>query len=187
MKIERLNENQIRCSLDKDDMDEYKIFDEEVYRNPLLIKNLMEQILIEAKLTVGFDVDSNGVNIESNYKSNELIFIFTKNNTNPKMSDEYNSPLKVYRIKDFDTLKMLAKTLKNTKLCRNSLYTNEDNSEIYLLLKLYKMSIIDFNKLANLLDEFGIRAMDEKSENFYNEHYYLRIKSNALQKIASTL
>lgn len=183
MKIERINDNQIRCSLDKDDIEEYKIFDESIYQNPLVIKNLMEQILIEAKLTLGFDVGSNGVNVESNYKSNELIFIFTKNKDS--VPEEHNSNICVYHIKNFDTLRFLASILKETKLCQNSLYTNENNTEIYLILKIGKMPRKDFNKLCNLIDEFGVRVLENISENFYTEHYKLRIKNNALQKIST--
>lgn len=110
----------------------------------------------------------NGINKLEIKKEDEVVCIFLFENID-KASDACKN------IKSFDY--------------ESVLYKDEKNKKFYLVLSIkgqaQKEKLLDFNKVCNTLAEYGTR---EKSglgmnEAYYEEHYKVIIKENAVQKL----
>lgn len=194
MKLERINDFQIRCILDEFDIKENNLFDENTLKNPSKIKDFFEDILYKAKINLGFDVENSGVTIENNFSNDEqIIFIISKHsdksikktNNSEKKSNlfSHNTNIKAFKFRGLEDVKKLAKALKGVKLFNNSLYIDENQTECILLVKRGEFNILDFNVLCNFFEEYGVYITSYCSEKFYDEHYILIIKDNAIQSI----
>lgn len=194
MKLERINDFQIRCILDEFDIKENNLFDENTLKNPAKIKDFFEDILYKAKINLGFDVENSGVTIENNFSNDEqIVFIISKhsdkstkktNNNEIKTNIfSYNQNIKAFKFRNLEDIRKLAEALKNVKLFDNSLYIDENQTECILVVKRKNFDIHDFNILCNFFEEYGVRITSYVTEKFYDEHYILMIKNNAIQSI----
>ena len=79
MKIEKINENQIRCTLTKTDLDNYEIKLSELAYGTEKARNLFQEMMEQAQLQCGFEVDNTPLMIEAiplNMES--IILVITK-------------------------------------------------------------------------------------------------------------
>lgn len=67
----------------------------------------------------------------------------------------------------------------------NSLYKNPSNGIYYLVIRKSAHTPEDFNKICNILSEYGAQVkVDFSSENYYKEHYRLILARNAIRQLA---
>ena len=79
MKIERLSENKIRCTLDRADLEEKKIMISELAYGSEKARELFAELMKQAEEEVGFEVDSTPIMIEAiPDRSGNLILNITK-------------------------------------------------------------------------------------------------------------
>ncbi len=78
MKIERINENQIRCILTKDDLETRKIKLSELSYGSEKTRNLFHDMMQQANMQFGFDSNGTPLMIEAIPTSNSLILNVTK-------------------------------------------------------------------------------------------------------------
>ena len=79
MKIEKISENQIRCTLTKTDLDNYEVKLSELAYGTEKARNLFQEMMEQAQLQCGFEVDNTPLMIEAiplNMES--IILVITK-------------------------------------------------------------------------------------------------------------
>ena len=103
-------------------------------------------------------------------------------------SDAEESPVIQTRIYRFDSLDQATDAGKVTgPLChgRNTLYKKPGTSQYYLVLSSEGTDPLAFSRLCNILAEYGEKVKQEAaSEAYYQEHYEVIIRDQALQKLA---
>ena len=103
----------------------------------------------------------------------------------PKAVD--NTPkniLKIFSFTSLDSLIDVACRLREMYNGVNSLYKSEDNGVYYLVINKGNQSVEDFNKVCNILSEYGsAERSTSANEAFYKEHFKKIITKRALQKL----
>lgn len=228
MKIEKINENQIRCTLTGDDLARRKIRLSELTYGSDKAKLLFRDMMQQAHNNFGFDSESSPLMIEAiPLAPDSIVLIITKVDDPEELdtrfsrfspgdpepqsarvfsgADEVLSLLqKVYeKQKDssqaagedpdliqafhfarMDELISAARTVSGLYNGRNSLLLREDGS-YDLIIHRSNTSAEDFNKLCNILSEYGTnRAFSAPAEAYLCEHGDILIKGDALQKLA---
>ena len=244
MKIEKLNDNQIRCTLTKADLADRQIKLSELAYGSEKAKSLFRDMMLQASAEFGFEANDIPLMIEAIPMPNEcVVLIITKvsdpeeldtrfskfSSTNadsldssseakkpvvPEGADEIldlfkqmvenhikgvpeekkkektvrvSDEIELTRLYRFDTLDSIidaAHVLKNFYQGENRLYKNSAKKVYYLVLNKSSHSPEDFNKVCNILTEYGTNEAYTKSmEAYMAEHYDLVIKKDALQKL----
>ncbi len=270
MKIEKINDNQIRCTLNKHDLASREIKLSELAYGTEKAKNLFRDMMQQASYEYGFEADDHPLMIEAIPLSADSIILniskvedpdeldtrFSKFSPSYDEADDYNDfadeyddladdsadeiidyyaddsqpdleeslkdsfvslrdllanklsgknntktgqatadssneadhdLLRIYRFQDFTTLERLSVVLKNVYFGSNTLYKDSVNSIYYLVVNKSGHSPEEFNRICNILTEYGVRENTSSSrEAFFMEHFTPMIKENALQ-VLSTL
>lgn len=91
---------------------------------------------------------------------------------------------RLYCFGDLDSIIDAAHVLKNYYHGENRLYKNNARKLYYLVLSKSSHTPEEFNKICNILTEYGSNEPYTKSmEAYMSEHYDLVIKKDALQKL----
>lgn len=102
-----------------------------------------------------------------------------------KLKDTLQAPKPVIRIfsfTDFDTFVEGANAAIQVFNDRNSLYKDTKNSTYYLVIEKTVCDVVDFNKVCNILSEFGTKENATQSRvNFFKEHLEYIIPNRAIQ------
>ena len=86
---------------------------------------------------------------------------------------------------DFSEITRLAHTLQGFYQGNNDLYKNEAAHKYYLLVSKSRQTPEEFNKVCNILSEYGTSAKYSPSgEAYMKEHYTLLMEHCALQQLA---
>ncbi len=115
----------------------------------------------------------------------------SKNSADSKTSDvpkdissSNNNLVMIYRFSSIDKVIALASVLFEKYDGVNSLY-EDDNKSFILILEKSNHSPEDFNRICNIVCEYGDRVRNsEYSQAFYGEHSHVILRSNALQEMA---
>ena len=79
MKIEKINDNQIRCTLTKEDLESYQIRISELAYGTEKAKNLFREMMHQAQIEFGFEADNIPLMIEAiPVNTDSIILIITK-------------------------------------------------------------------------------------------------------------
>ncbi len=93
---------------------------------------------------------------------------------------------KLFRFRSLDTVIQVAAVLENVCRSENSLYKDEGSSEYHLLVSQSDHTPEEFNKICNILSEYGSsQKFAPGMDAFYAEHMTCMISGCALQKLAS--
>lgn len=205
MKLEKINDNKIRCILDQKDIEDRKILDNFINKNPLDIKGFFEQLLLEAQNKLDFYVGTSPITIQSNYtKDSKIEFIISKTSSNESIESLFN-------INEATRLSFIKDNIKNdnfftaiefknidgiydflisgVKLGRlnNTLYKNTESGIYILVLKPKNINKEKFIDLVMLLEEYGSPLNHQNlNESYIEEHFSPLIRKNALQTIYKT-
>ena len=244
MKIEKLNDNQIRCTLTKDDLADRQIKLSELAYGSEKAKSLFRDMMLQASAEFGFEANDIPLMIEAIPMPNECVVLIitkvsdpeeldtrfskfssantdtldsvpeSKKTSSPEGADEILDLFKqlmeqhikgvsdekkeeqtvrasseidltrLYRFDDLDSLIDAAHVLKNFYQGANRLYKNSARKVYYLILNKSSHTPEDFNKVCNILTEYGTNeAYTKSTEAYMAEHYDLVFKKDALQKL----
>lgn len=246
MKIEKLNDNQIRCTLTKADLADRQIKLSELAYGSEKAKSLFRDMMLQANAEFGFEANDIPLMIEAIPMPNECIVLIITKVSDPEELDTRFSKFSPSNIDALDTvteskkqitpegadevldifkrmmeqhLKALeegkdkqtekqvtvadeidltrlycfgnlesivdaAHVLKNYYHGENRLYKNSTRKLYYLVLSKSSHTPEEFNKICNILTEYGSNEPYTKAtEAYMAEHYDLVIKKDALQKL----
>ena len=244
MKLEKLNDNQIRCTLTKDDLADRQIKLSELAYGSEKAKSLFRDMMLQANAEFGFEANEVPLMIEAIPMPNECVVLIITKVTDPEELDTRFSKFSPSNTDTLDTLpepkkasapegadevldlfkRMVEQHLKtdsetekesketvvsdNIDLTRlycfgsldsiidaahvlkdyyrgnNRLYKNRTKKLYYLVLSKSAHTPEEFNKICNILTEYGSNEPYTKAtEAYMAEHYDLVIKKDALQKL----
>lgn len=118
----------------------------------------------------------------------------TNNSSTPKVakkeiSSKDNVPkhiIKIFSFTNLDSLIDVSCRLREMYNGVNSLYKCEENNLYYLVINKGNGSVEDFNKVCNILTEYGsIERSTSANEAYFKEHFKKIIGKKALQKLAT--
>jgi len=244
MKIEKLNDNQIRCILTKDDLAIRQIKLSELAYGSEKAKTLFQDMMRQASLDFGFEADNIPLMIEAIPLPNECIVLIVTKVEDPeeldtrfsKFSPGGESPAeessqpesisperadnildmfrklierhltegtqeelrqravqlateldltRLYFFPDLDTVIDVAHVLQGYYQGNNSLYRLIRNNSYCLVIRKSSHKPEDFNKIANILSEYGTSEIYSPAREAYlEEHEEPMVKGDALQKLA---
>ncbi|MCI8416687.1 MAG: adaptor protein MecA [Lachnospiraceae bacterium] len=245
MRIEKLNDNQIRCTLTKADLADRQLQLSELAYGSEKAKNLFRDMMEQASLDFGFEADNTPLMIEAIPLPNECIVLIITKVEDPEELDtrfakfapstdassdslsEENSHLpegadnildmfrklldhhlknakenpedskeavaltedldltRSYHFDSMDTLIEAAHILKDFYSGSNSLYKNEAKAGYRLIVRKSSHSPEEFNKITNILSEYGSgEKYIPTSEAYLEERGALIIRDEALQRLA---
>lgn len=244
MKLEKLNDNQIRCTLTKADLADRQIKLSELAYGSEKAKSLFRDMMLQANAEFGFEANDIPLMIEAIPMPNDCIVLiitkvsdpeeldtrfskFSPSNTevldslpeskkaaSPEGADEVldifkrmtdqllkNVPeekkeeqsvaddinlTRLYCFGSLDSIIDAAHVLRNYYHGENRLYKNNSRKLYYLVLRKSSHTPEEFNKVCNILTEYGSNEPYTKSmEAYMAEHYDLVIKKDALQKLTN--
>ena len=244
MKLEKLNDNQIRCTLTKDDLADRQIKLSELAYGSEKAKSLFRDMMLQANAEFGFEANEVPLMIEAIPMPDECVVLiitkvsdpeeldtrfskFSPSNTAtldalpepkktnaPEGADEVldifkrmvekhlkTSPeeakeeqtaavsdnidlTRLYCFGDLDSIIDAAHILKDYYHGKNRLYKNKAKKLYYLVISKSSHTPEEFNKICNILTEYGSNEPYTKAtEAYMAEHYDLVIKKDALQKL----
>lgn len=262
MKIEKVNENQIRCTLTKDDLADRELKLSELAYGTEKAKSLFRDMMQQASYEFGFEAEDIPLMIEAIPLSPDCIILIITKVEDPdeldtrfskfapaaegslpesdhtaatfaegaddilglfkKLHEEKNKlaqpdnfvPLpetissnekkeekaaskhqtnaaavpinltKLYSFKDLDTVIRLAGILNRYYNGINSLYKSPMNQRFYLTLGKAEHTPEEFNKVCNILSEYGVpEKYTPAAEAYFSEHYEMILSENALQQL----
>jgi len=238
MKIEKLNDNQIRCTLTHADLQARHLKLSELAYGTEKARSLFRDMMQQASFDFGFEADNIPLMIEAIPASQDsIVLIITKvedpdeldtrfskftpfANADVNNSDiasklegaeefmdlinrvkeavasskeivehhvqESNSTLSIYSFESLDQIIQAARLLASSYQGANTLYYDAD-SEIYLLaITRSDESKQEFNKVSNMLTEFGtIEKSSSVTLALLEEHCEIVISADALQKLST--
>ncbi len=247
MKIEKISDNQIRCTLNKSDLIDRELRISELAYGTEKAKALFRDMIQQAFYEFGFEVDDIPLMIEAIPVSTEcLILVITKvedpdeldtrfskfsslgardisdksdtdedayadeiinsfdqiddstdeaeegakdlleasdTETEEKSNLHVSSNLvKVYSFRSLKEVTELANVLLGYYNGTNTLYKNPVTAIYYLVISISQHTPEEFNKICNIISEFGkVERSTYASSSFYEEHYEIIVKNHALQ------
>lgn len=243
MKIEKLNDNQIRCTLTRDDLAERELKLSELAYGTEKAKSLFQDMMQQAAFEFGFEADDTPLMIEAIPASSDTIVLIitkvddpeeldtrfskfapsTSNGTNGKMrnvldklegAEEFldllgkvkkavsektetkeadsstpnQTPKKDVRLFTFATLDNVIEAshiLINIYMGKNTLYKDPKDDLYILVLSQSEHSAIDYNRICNMLSEYGsFEKTGSATLAYLEEHCDVIIEENAIQQLA---
>ena len=176
MKIEKLNENKIRVTINYQDLENNNIDVHSFMSNSIESQNMFLNILDEAERKVGFFTDDYKLSVEALALSNSTFIItvtkieteFQKTpgvHTQRKNISKDISERLIYKFSNYNDLISLEKSLSNSDSELFDIFTNsyllyEYKNFIFLILENLDNKII--SKMLNLLGEFAVQIEDSE-------------------------
>ena len=245
MKLEKINDNQIRCTLTKADLTDRQIKLSELAYGSEKAKSLFRDMMLQANAEFGFEANDIPLMIEAIPMPNDCIVLIITKVSDPEELDtrfskfspsnvdvldvsteskktvsaegadevldifkrmmeqhikglekqQEEKPAKIadeidltrlYCFGNLESIIEAAHVLKNYYHGENRLYKNSSRKLYYLVLSKSSHTPEEFNKICNILTEYGSNEPYKKStESYMAEHYDLVIKKEALQKLAN--
>lgn len=241
MKIERVNDNQIRCTLNSLDLSSRNLNLGELAYGSEKARNLFREMIQKASNEVGFDAEDIPLMVEAIPLSNESVMLVITKIEDPEeldsrfakfapiseedsfISSSFNNeylegaedlldfltmddespdeisedkivkepqvvPVKVstriYSFNSLDEVISASKSIGQVYTGISTLYKKPDTYHYYLVLKSEMMSVETFNRVCNILAEYGTKVKCEyTTESYYQEHYEIMISNHALQSL----
>lgn len=257
MKIEKVNDHQIRCTLTREDLADRELKISELAYGTEKAKNLFRDMMQQASFEFGFEAEDIPLMIEAIPLNSEcIVLIITKvedpeeldtrfskfapsvhdgdedldemidnlsegaddvldlfkkihdgkfadalekadsapseatkeKKSSGKQTSESKEEQELVRIFSFDSLHTVGRISRILVNCYNednSLYKNESTKRYVLVISKGKHSPAEFNKICNVLSEYGTaEKYASASEAYLEEHFNPVIKGNALQSLS---
>ncbi|MCI5648416.1 MAG: adaptor protein MecA [Fusicatenibacter sp.] len=244
MKIEKISDNQIRCTLTSADLANRKIKLSELAYGTEKARNLFQDMMLEANQQFGFNSENSPLMVEAiPVAPDSIVLIITKVDDpqeldtrfakfapsgedevsvpeSPQYSgaddiidlfqklcemkskaeklsgksgeaakDKEEKPVDLVRMFHFATLDDVIHSARVLNQCfcgNNSLYRNHSDAHYQLVLHQSGYTPEDFNKICNVLSEYGKgEPFTSAGEAFLLEHDSAIVKENALQQLAA--
>lgn len=202
MKIEKVNENQIRCTLSKEDLEDRQIKLSELAYGTEKAKNLFHDMIQQANDEFGFQTDDSPVMVEAiPLPGDHIILQITKveyleepesdededeeaeSNAFPNVS---GNGTVVFEFVNLETLERLSRVLSHYYSGTNSVYKDLHKNRYYLFLHKSHHTPEEFNRVCNMISEYGVqKKYTPAAEGYMKEHGKVILKDQALQTISS--
>lgn len=92
---------------------------------------------------------------------------------------------KVYTFSLLETIRKLSAIISPFYKGENTLYKDSSSGEYFLVVQMSDHTPAEFNKICNIISEFGKTARtDYASTSYYNEHFNVIIDKTAVQTLA---
>ena len=212
MKIEKINDRQIRCVLTKDDLENRKIRLSELVCGGEKARGLFRDMMLKASSELGFSFNNNPLMIEAvPTGKDQLVLIITrvddpgeldsrfkrltggdffresdqdKKDGGKKEPEEKRSDAFFYLFRSLENVIGASKRVPEDYKGENALYKNPDDGAYYLLLKRTETKTEQFNRICNVLSEYSM-PMDYSTgmDEFFHEHMKVIIPKQALQHL----
>ena len=235
MKIERINENQFRCTLTQSELSARKINLSELAYGSDKARTLFNDLMEQAFTELGFEAEDIPIMIEAIPMAEEsVMLIVTKiddpeeldtrfSRFTPASSEEEASSqaegaddilelfrllseaktsiqkketqkeeeltstalTRIFSFPDLDSICQACAILSPFFTGHSGLYKNSREKLYYLVVKKAGSSPEDFNKVCNILSEYGTRTGKSPAlEAYFREHYEPVIEEGAIEKLA---
>ena len=253
MKIEKVSENQIKCTLSREDLASRHLRISELAYGSAKARELFQDMMQQAHYELGFEAENLPLMIEAIPVSGEcLVLLVTKvedpeeldtrfsnftpisskadpdiqEHGTPNYADEIlncfeqledllgklssddnkkelkkrgisitdsgqqlpeikNAMTKIYSFASFQRLRSLASMLASIYSGSNTLYLDEDTKRYYLVVRMSEHSPEQFNKICNILSEYGTPAHTTyATPAYFEEHMRLLIADDAIFQLA---
>lgn len=93
--------------------------------------------------------------------------------------------VRIFRFPTLNSVNEVAAILKDIYFGENTLYKDEKEGSYYLVLNKMPHTPLEFNRICNILSEYGFKIKNVyATESYYAEHYTTIIRSSALQILA---
>ena len=196
MKIEKINENQIRCILSKKDLADRQIKLSELAFGSEKARGLFRDMIDQAHDEFGFEADDIPLMIEAMPLSDENIVLQITKVENPQgvednlifpeieewKADDFLKQTQLFEFKSLDDIERAAQVLDGFYEGENDLYKNEITKSFYLLMQKDMHTAEEFQKICNVISEYSLhREYVAAKEAFLKEHGKCLVKGNALQ------
>ena len=213
MKIERISENQIKCTLSRSDLVSRQIRMSELAYGTEKTRGLFQDMMEQASNEVGFDANDLPLMIEAIPVSMDcIVLMITKVEDPDEVDTKFSSmthisellsgtapeetPAKteavakaemerLFSFDSLDTVVDFAHHMKGLYNGKNSLYKNHSDGRFYLLLSQSSHSLKEFGMICNSALEYGCKEPVSYARNAYlEEHFEKIISDKALQSLA---
>ena len=210
MKIEKVNDHQIRCTLTKADLADRELKISELAYGTEKAKNLFHDMMQQASYEFG--EDDLGSTLDSMLQSlsegaDDVLDLFKKihdnhlaeanadtlngaNQSRRKSANTANQSIgidltRIYGFESLNQVTRLAHILEPHYNGKNSLYKNEKASGYLLVVAQSDHTPEEFNKICNMLSEYGNpEKIASASEAYMEEHFEPVIRDKAVQALA---
>lgn len=208
MKIEKLNDNQIRCTLTRADLIDRQIKLSELICGGEKAKSLFQDMMHQASDEFGFEADDTPLMIEAiPSASDSIVLIITKvddpealdskfskfgtlpSNLGSKKKEEKeedSSGIRLFSFANIDCVIHAAHLLSDSFNSASTLYKDTPNNVYLLALAQGDYTDSEFNKICNMFSEYGAA---EKSTcailAYLEEHCEIIIATDAVAHLAS--
>ena len=99
-------------------------------------------------------------------------------------ADPNSDLFRAYSFSDIDTVAKVAHLLEPFYFGKSSLYRNKQNGRIVLVVSKSNHSAEDFNRVCNMISEYGVpEKYSAASEAYFNEHNESIMQQDALTKL----
>ena len=241
MKIEKVNENQIRCTLTREDLADRELKISELAYGTEKAKNLFRDMMQQASFDFGFEADDLPLMIEAiPASSDSIVLIITKvedpeeldtrfskftpfGDSDPGVSETFSklegaedfldlldkvkeatagisssvSPLpepdistdtlqlRLFSFENIDRAIQASRLVAPIYCGENTLYHNEENGMYILALTHTDDNGDEFNKVCNMLSEFGsVERTSGMMLAYLEEHWETALSVDAIQNLA---
>ena len=205
MKIEKINDNKIRCTLTSADLAERNLKLSELAYGTEKARSLFQDMMLEANQQFGFNVDNAPLMVEAVPVAPDSIVLIITRVEDPQeldtrfakfapSGDDTDGPEPVQYSGADDIIDLFHKLcdVKNKaqeiakKAAQKENYKNRADANYQLVLHQSGCKPEEFNKVCNILSEYGRQeSFSLAAEAFLLEHGNAMVKENALQELAS--
>lgn len=217
MKIEKLNDNQIRCTLTRADLADRQLKLSELVCGSEKAKSLFQDMMKQAASEFGFEAEDTPLMIEAvPASSDSIVLIITKvddpeeldskfskfgasltdfenrkRNTLDKLdgagkNDDTSSKVRLFSFATLDSVIHACQLLKSIFHGSSTLYKDVSDNVYILALAKSNHSTSEFNKVCNMLSEYGSA---EKATSailaFLEEHCEIIVPTDAIQNLGN--
>ena len=208
MKIEKLNDNQIRCTLTRADLVDRQIKLSELICGGEKAKSLFQDMMHQASDEFGFEADDTPLMIEAIPSASDSIVLiitkvddpealdskFSKFGTIPTISgskkkeeeEEDSSGIRLFSFANIDCVIHASHLLTDSFKSASTLYKDTPNNVYLLALAQGDYTVPEFNKICNMFSEYGAA---EKSTcailAYLEEHCEIIVATDAVAQLAS--
>lgn len=198
MRIEKINENQIRCILSKKDLADRQMKLSELAYGSEKARGLFRDMIDLANDEFGFEADDIPLMIEAMPLSDDNIILQITKMENPEdieehfvfpeiegwKADDFSTSTQLFEFKSLTEIERVAQVLDGFYEGENDLYKNESTKSFYLLVKKNMHTEEEFQKVCHVISEYAFhREYVAAKEAFLKEHGKLLVKTNALQML----
>ena len=215
MKIEKINDRQIRCVLTKEDLENRKIKLSELVCGGEKARGLFRDMMLRASRELGFSLNNNPLMIEAvPTGKDQLVLIITRvddpgeldarfrnlsggqeisgtdilaKDTEKKEADDLlSTSARFYLFRSLENVLNASRRVPETYPGDNALYKNPDDGAYYLLVKKPDDDPEQFDRVCNMLSEYSM-PMDYSTgmDEFFREHMQVIVARNAIQNLRS--